>query len=95
MSNSSYIKDQLQLHLDELQSPPVDDSQWSSYVVDYITWLKHSVITDDAVGIVALLNMKIFQAAPCLSDKNFGDMSTTVEGHNLETEALLVKMKGI
>ena len=84
------------MHLDELQSPPVDDSQRSSYAVDYITWLKHtSVITDDAVGIVALLNMKIFQAAACLSDKNFGDMSTTVVGHNLETEALLVKMKGI
>ena len=31
--------------------------------------------------------------AACLSDKNFDDRSATVEGHNLETEALLVKMK--
>ena len=77
--------------LDELQSRPADDRQRSTYAVDSTTWLKRtSVITDDAVRIVALLNMEIFQAAACLSDKNFGD---TVEGHNLETEALLVKMK--
>ena len=42
---------------------------------------------------VSLLNMEILQVAACLSDKNFEDRSTTVEGHNLETEALLVKMK--
>ena len=87
------MKDQLQSHLDELQSRPVDDRQRSAYAVDSTTLLKHaSVITDDAVRIVALLNMEIFQAAACLSDKNFGDRSTTVEGHNLETESLLVKI---
>ena len=84
------LKDQLQSHLDELQSRPIDDSQRSSYAVDSTTGLKHtSVITDDAVCIVALLNMEIFQPAAWI----FGDRSTTVEGHNLETEALLVKMK--
>ena len=68
------MKDQLQSHLDELQSRPIDDGQRSSYAVDSTTGLKHtSVITDDAVRIVALLNMEIFQAAACLSDKNFGD----------------------
>ena len=44
--------------LDELQSLPVDDRQRSSYAVDS-TGLKHT----RAVRIVALLNMKIFQAA--------------------------------
>ena len=77
---------------------PVDDGQRSSYAVavDSTTGLKHtSIITDDAVCIVALLNMEIFQAAACLTDKNFGDRSATVEGHNVETEVLLVKLKGI
>ena len=37
--------------------------------------------------------MEIFQAAACLSDKMFGDRSATVGAHNLETEALVVKMK--
>ena len=86
---------ELQSHLYELQSHPVDDRQRSSYAVDSATWLKHtSVITDDAVCIVAMLNnMEIFQPAACLSDKNFGDRSAMVEGHNVETEALLEKMK--
>ena len=80
--------------MDELQSRPVDDRQRSSYAVDYTTLLKHtSVITVDMVCVIAVLNMQIFQAAASLSDKNFGDTSTTVEGHNLETEALVVKMK--
>ena len=88
------MRDQLQSHLDALQSRPVDDRQRCSYAVDSATWLKHtSVIPDDVVRIIALLKMEIFQAAACLSDKNFGDRSTTVEGHNLETEAFLVKMK--
>ena len=43
--------------------------------------------------IVASLNMETFEAAACLSDKNLGDRSTTAEGHNVETEALLAKMK--
>ena len=88
------LKGQLQLHLAELQSHRVDDGQRSSYPVNSTTGLKHtSVITDDAVRIVALLNMEIFQVAPssCLSDKNIGDRSTAVEGRNLETEALLVR----
>ena len=56
--------------LDELQSRRVDDRQRSSYAVDSTTWLKHtSVITDDLVRIVALLNMEIFQAATYLSGK--------------------------
>jgi predicted nucleic acid-binding Zn-ribbon protein len=88
------LKDQLQSHLDELQSRRADDRQRSSYAVNSSTRLKHtSVITDDAVRIVALLNSEIFQAAACLSDKNFGDRSATVEGHNLEIEALRVKVK--
>ena len=88
------LKDQLQSHLDELQSRRVDDRQRSSYGVNPTTRLKHtSVITDDAVRIIALLNSEIFQAAACLSDKNFGDRSATVEGHDLEREALRVKVK--
>ena len=56
--------------------------------------MKHtSVITDHTLRIVALLNMEIFQAAACLTDKNFGDRSATVEGQNLEKEVLSVKMK--
>ena len=52
--------------LDELQSRRVDDRQRPSYAVDSTAWLKHtSVITNDAVRIVALLNMEIFQAAAC------------------------------
>ena len=43
--------------------------------------------------IVAFLDSETFHAAPCLSDKNFGDRSAMVEGHNLETEALRVKVK--
>ena len=88
------LKDQLQSHLDELHSRRADDRQRSPYAVNSTTRQKHtSVITDDAVRIVALLNSEIFQAAACLSDKNFGDRSATVEGHNLETEALRVKVK--
>ena len=88
------LKDQLQSHLDELQSRRTDDRQRSSHAVNSTTRLKHmSVIRDDAVRIVALLNSEIFQAAASLSDKNFGDRSATVEGHNLETEALRVKVK--
>ncbi|EDR07696.1 smc-domain containing protein [Laccaria bicolor S238N-H82] len=88
------LKDQLQSHLDELQSRRADDRQPSSYAVNSATRLKHtSVVTDDAVRIVALLNSEIFQAAACLSDKDFGDRSATVEGHNLEVEALRVKVK--
>ena len=88
------LKDQLQSHLDELQSRRADDRQRSSYAANSITRLKHtSVIRDDAVRIVALLNSEIFQAAASLSDKNFGDRSATVEGHNLVTEALRVKVK--
>jgi len=88
------LKDQLQSHLDELQSRRADGSQRSSYAVNSTTRLKHtSVITDDAVGIVALLNSEIFQAAACLSDKNFGDRSATIEGHNVEIEALRVNVK--
>ena len=49
--------------LDELQSRPVDDRQRSYCAVDS-TGLQHTrAITDDAVRIVALLNMKIFQVA--------------------------------
>ena len=82
--------------LDELKSRRVDDRQRSSYAVDSTTLLKHTcVITNDAVRIVALLNMETFEAAACLSDKNSGDMFTTVEGHNVDTEVLLVKLKGI
>ena len=56
--------------------------------------MKHtSVITNDAVRIVASLNMERFQVAACLSDKNFGDRFATVEGHDLKTKALLVNMK--
>ena len=43
-----------------LQSP-IDDRQRSSYAVVSTTRLKHmSVITDDAVRILTLLNMKVF-----------------------------------
>ncbi|EDR06453.1 uncharacterized protein LACBIDRAFT_300148 [Laccaria bicolor S238N-H82] len=88
------LKDQLHSHLDELQSRRTDDRQRSSVAVNSTTRLKHmSVIRDDAVRIVALLNSEIFQAAASLSDKNFGDRSATIEGHNLETEALQVKVK--
>ena len=52
-----------------------------------------SVITDNTVRIIALLNMEIFQAAACLSDKMFGDRSATVGAQNSESEALVVKMK--
>jgi len=88
------LKDQLQSHLDELQSRRADDRQLPSYDANSTTRLKHtSVITDDAVGIIALLNSEIFQAAACLSDKNFGDRSAAVEGHNVEIEALRVNVK--
>ncbi|EDQ99167.1 uncharacterized protein LACBIDRAFT_335288 [Laccaria bicolor S238N-H82] len=36
--------------------------------------------------IAALLSVEIFQATACLPDKNSGDRSAKVEGHNLETE---------
>jgi hypothetical protein len=79
------LKDQRQSHLEELQSRRgSEDKQQSSYAVNSITPQKHmSVITDGAVRIVALLN----------SEKKSGDRSATVEGHNLETKALRVKVK--
>ena len=89
------LKDQLQLYLDKLQSRRVDNRQQSSYAVDSTTRLKHmSVITDNAVCIVTLLNAEIFQAAAtCLSDKHLVERSNMVKGHKLEKEVLLVKMK--
>ena len=89
------LKDQVQSHLDKLQSRRADDRQQSSYAVNSTTRLKHtSVITDDTVRIIAFLNSETFHAGACLSEKNFGDRSATVEGHNLETEALRVQVKG-
>ena len=89
------LKDQVQSHLDKLQSRRADDRQQSSYAVNATTRLQHtSVITDDTVRIIAFLNSETFHAGACLSEKNFGDRSATVEGHNLETEALRVEVKG-
>ena len=89
------LKDQVQSHLDKLQSRRADDRQQSSYAVNSTTRLQHtSVITDDTVRIIAFLNSETFHAGACLSEKNFGDRSATVEGHNLETEALRVEVKG-
>ena len=88
------LKDQVQSHLDKLQSRRADDRQRSSYTVNSTIRLKHTgVITADTVRTIAFLNSETFHAAACLSEKNFGDRSATVERHNLETEALRAKVK--